>query len=75
MQTLYEDVKSCIINKKIAPDIAFRFVTENVAKVLKLYPNKGILQEGSDADILITDQDFNIKKLFCRGKLLVNNQN
>lgn len=71
--SLYEDIKSCITIKKISPSLTFSFVTENVAKVLKLYPQKGVIKEESDADILILDRSFNIKKLMCSGKLLVNN--
>lgn len=70
---LYEDIRSCIIDKRIQPDVAFRFVTENVAKVLKLYPKKGVLRSGGDADILITNRDFNLEKLLSKGRLLVDN--
>lgn len=73
IQALYDDIKDIIIDKKISPEIAFKFVTENVSRVLKLYPKKGVLKEGSDADILITDKDFNINKLFCMGRLMIDN--
>lgn len=73
IQALYDDIKSCIINKKITPDRAFYFVTKNVAEVLKLYPQKGALMEGSDADILIVDRNYQIQKLFCMGKLRLDN--
>lgn len=73
IQALYDDIKACILNKKISPEISFKLVTENVAKVLKIYPKKGVLQEGSDADILITDNDFNIQKLFCMGNIMLDN--
>jgi beta-aspartyl-dipeptidase (metallo-type) len=69
IQVLYDDLKKCI-KSGLSPETAFRLATENVAKVLKLYPKKGALCEGSDADILITDKDFNIQMLFCRGKLV-----
>lgn len=73
IQSLYDDVKACIVNKSIDPEIIFGIVTENVAKVLGLYPLKGTLKEGSDADILITDKNYDIQKLFCKGNLMVNN--
>ncbi len=72
IQCLFDDIKKCIIEKKIKPEIAFRFVTENVAKTLKLFPQKGTLQKGSDADILITDKYFNVNKLFCMGRLVID---
>ncbi|MDF2685824.1 MAG: beta-aspartyl-peptidase [Clostridia bacterium] len=71
-QNLYNDIIKCIVIKNIKPETAFKFVTENVARILKLYPNKGIIHEGSDADILITDNNYKIKKLICMGKFLIN---
>lgn len=73
IQCLYDDITDCIVRKKLEPETVFRLVTENVAKVLKLYPRKGTLQEGSDADILITDKNYKIDKLFSMGKLMVEN--
>lgn len=71
--TLFDDIKKCVLGKNISPEVAFGLVTKNVANVLKLYPKKGALKEGSDADIIITDKDYNIKKLFCLGKLYTDN--
>lgn len=70
IDTLPEDVVRCITDKKIKPETAFSLVTSNVAKLLKIHPQKGILQNGSDADILITDGHFQIKELFGSGKFL-----
>lgn len=72
IQSLYEDIKACILGGQVPPETAFRFVTENVARLLKLYPAKGILKEGSDADILVTDNQYNIQKLFCKGNLVIS---
>ncbi len=68
--SLYQDIISCITSKKIHPSTAFRLVTENAAKVLRLYPKKGVLRQGSDADILITDKNYNIKMLICNGRIV-----
>ena len=70
--TLYEDIISCIKDKGISAETAFSLVTENVAKVLKLYPRKGALMEGSDADILITDKNYNVNRLFSKGELVLD---
>ena len=75
MQTLYDDIKECITEGILTPEKAIGLATENVAKVLKIYPKKGTLQVGSDADILITDRNYEIQMLFCMGKLLVENGN
>lgn len=68
-RTLYDDVVRSIVTNRFGPERVFPLVTENVAKVLHLYPHKGMLQAGSDADILITDDRYRIRKVFCRGKL------
>ena len=73
MQSLYNDVIECISQSVLKPEDAFRIVTENVARILKIYPKKGTLQVGSDADILITDKNYKIQMVFGMGKLLVEN--
>ncbi|NLG93074.1 MAG: beta-aspartyl-peptidase [Clostridiales bacterium] len=75
IHTLWEDILRCITYKKIDPETAFSLVTQNVAKVLKLYPRKGALLEGSDADILVINRNYEMKKLFSSGKLLKEYEN
>lgn len=69
---LFRDIRDCIVSQGISAQTAVRPVTENVARLLKLYPAKGVLRQGSDADILITDKNYQINKLFCMGKLMVD---
>lgn len=71
-QALFDDLIACI-RSGISPTDAFRLATENVAKLLMLYPQKGTLREGSDADILIMDEKFRIRMLFSKGKLVLQN--
>jgi beta-aspartyl-dipeptidase (metallo-type) len=73
IEVLYEDIRDCILKSGLNPGEAFRLATENVAKVLKLYPQKGVLMEGSDADILITDKNYRLRMLLCMGRTLVKN--
>lgn len=54
------------------PQESVRLFTENPAKALKIYPKKGVLREGSDCDILITDKEYRLKMLFCMGQAVVN---
>ena len=71
IKDLYDDIIATIKEKGINPETVISLVTENVAKLLKIYPQKGVLQEGSDADIIIADKNFCIKKLFSKGKMLI----
>jgi beta-aspartyl-dipeptidase (metallo-type) len=72
--SLYKDIVDCIRQKIIPPEIAFSLVTANPARILGLSAEKGRLAVGADADILITDRDFEIKKVFCKGRLMVENK-
>jgi beta-aspartyl-dipeptidase (metallo-type) len=72
ISVLYDDFRNMITQEKIPPETAVSLFTENVARLLKLFPKKGVLSEGSDADILITDKNYNLIKLICMGKLKVD---
>lgn len=69
-ESLFRDIVDCI-RGGIAPEVAFALVTEQVARLLHLYPRKGTLLPGSDADLLITDKEYRIKMLFANGIPLV----
>jgi beta-aspartyl-dipeptidase (metallo-type) len=71
--SLYRDITDTIRRKNIPPETAFSLVTENPAKILKLYPGKGTLLEGSDADIILTDREYAVQKLFCKGRQFIEN--
>jgi beta-aspartyl-dipeptidase (metallo-type) len=71
-QTLFEDITACLTRKNLSPETVLPLVTENMAKRLKLYPQKGTLAAGSDADILILNKDYGIEMLFAKGNLVVD---
>ena len=73
VQALYDDFRACIVQSVLAPDEAAGLVSEHVAKVLGLYPRKGSIAAGSDADLVITDQEYNLQMLISMGKILVEN--
>lgn len=71
---LFKDIRTCIVDKKLDIEKVLKTVTLNVAEVLKLNPAKGLIVEGSDADILILDEnDFNINKVIAKGQILIDN--
>ena len=47
---------------------AISLITSNVAKALKLYPRKGALMPGSDADLVLLNEDYTIHQVFALGK-------
>jgi len=71
---LFEDIRDSILNGNIPIELALKTVTANVARRLGLTPVKGILSEGSDADILVLDREtLNIVRIFAKGQLMANN--
>ncbi|MBP1762750.1 MAG: isoaspartyl dipeptidase [Firmicutes bacterium] len=72
---LLGDLKTCILDHKLHFASVIRIVTENPAKVLKLYPQKGCLKAGSDADILVLNKDdLGIYRLFAKGQVVVSDE-
>lgn len=71
--TLHETIRAmvrlhgCPLEKAIVP------VTENPARALNLYPRKGCLLPGSDADIVLLDADMNIDTVYANGKRMMKN--
>ncbi len=52
---------------------ALEFTTVNPAKALELYPVKGVIQTGSDADLLLLDQKGDIDTVVAKGKAMMLN--
>jgi beta-aspartyl-dipeptidase (metallo-type) len=63
------EVKEAVLDEGLPLEIALRVVTSNPADILKL-KGKGYIREGYDADILVQDNSFNIKKLMANGKMM-----
>lgn len=71
IMSLFDDVRMAVKKYGLPLEQVLRTVTENVAEVLKLYPAKGRLAVGSDADILLIDKETFIPELlFAKGKLI-----
>ncbi|MGL5150357.1 MAG: beta-aspartyl-peptidase [Clostridium sp.] len=73
VDTLYREVKEAILTHKVPIDQAIRVITSNVATLLKL-KNKGTIEKGKDADIvLINKNELTINKVLSMGRLMVDN--
>ena len=71
---LFEDIRECIMDRKIDLSLVLKTVSENVAKRIKVFPKKGTLAEGSDGDILVIDKhDFSINTVFIGGEKFIDN--
>lgn len=71
---LFKDFRRSVLEGKIPFDQVLKTVTVNPAKNLKIFPRKGSLAPGSDADILVLgEKDLQIKMLLSQGKFLIRN--
>ena len=68
--TLWEEVRDTIVQEKLAIEDAISIVTLNVARVLKL-GHKGRIMSGADADLILTDDHFQISHVLAKGTWMV----
>ncbi|SES33308.1 beta-aspartyl-peptidase [Psychrobacillus sp. OK032] len=74
VSSLYKEVRDAILEEGISLEVALQVITLNPAKVLKL-PNKGSIQEGTDADIVLLDKrTLEIDSVIAKGQLMVQNK-
>lgn len=72
ISTLWEETRDAIVDAQIPIETAIGFVTQNVARVLKL-GRKGLVKTGLDADLLLADHNFKIIDVFAKGQRVVEN--
>ena len=69
MNGLHQVVKKLVLENNIEIDEAIKILTINTAKALGL-KDKGTIEEGKDADIIILDDEFNINTVIALGKIV-----
>lgn len=70
--TLLQETRDMILEEGIAPEVAVQFVTSNVAKALKLWPQKGCVAVSSDADLLAVDEKtYELRHVWAKGRHMV----
>lgn len=65
-------VKTAVQQAGIPMEDACRMVSETPAKTMNVYDRKGSLQRGKDADILIFDQNQDLRFVMAMGKVVRN---
>lgn len=68
---IHQVVKSLIADRGLSIADAVAPVTRNVARALELYPRKGVLRTGSDADLLLLDSRCDIDTVIAGGELMM----
>lgn len=74
INALHRTIRAMVQLQHCPLEEAIRPVTENVAKALQLYPAKGCLASGSDADIVLLDEDLNVNTVFAMGRCMLRNK-
>ena len=71
MDSLFNEIRALALEGTLELTEAIKIVTENPARLLKLYPQKGCLRVGSDADIVILDKDIHLNYVFAKGEIMI----
>ena len=69
VETMHKEFRDLALTKEMPLETALRPVTSSPAAAIGMYPAKGCVREGSDADLIIMDKDLSILKVFAMGKL------
>lgn len=72
-KSLFTEFRDMVQQEKIALSDAIQVLSTNVARALKLYPQKGCIAAGSDADFLLIDQEFTLTDVWAKGQHMVEN--
>ena len=71
VDTMYRQVVYQVQNENMSLEEALSLGTRNVAKALEVYPKKGAVHVGSDADVLVLNGDLSMNTVIARGNLMM----
>ena len=74
VSSLHEEFKSMVNDLDFSIEEALIYITSNVSKGLEIYPRKGCINENSDGDVLLLDEDLNIDTVIANGKIMIENK-
>lgn len=63
-------IRTAVKTAEIPLHDACRMASETPARIMGIYDRKGSLQRGKDADILILDDDINLRSVYAMGSLV-----
>lgn len=70
VSSLYSEVKDAVLMEGVPFQTALQTITSNPARILKL-KEKGRLEAGLDADLVLLNEDHSINSVIARGQLMV----
>jgi len=71
--SLPAEFRDMALRENIPLETALSFITSNAANAVGLYPKKGCVAEGSDADFVVLDEALNIDLVIAKGRLAAKN--
>jgi beta-aspartyl-dipeptidase (metallo-type) len=71
-KSIFSEMIDTVTLEKLPLEQALKMVSSNVAAILKLM-NKGIIETGKDADIVLLDKEYIISDIIARGQLMTHN--
>lgn len=74
MGDLYRVIFEMVTQQGVALEKALPFITSNVARALELYPRKGCIAEGSDADLVLLDEGYQIDGMLAKGRIMMQDK-
>ena len=73
VSSLFEAFRNSVRKENIPVETALKVITSNPARNLKLH-NKGRIDIGKDADLVLLDRDLEIDTVIARGQIMVENR-
>lgn len=73
LTSLYDVVRCMVVDFGVPLNKAICYITKNVANSLEIFPQKGTIAAGSDADLVILDNDYRINSVISGGQFLLDN--
>ncbi len=68
---LVKELRQAVLQKGLPMEEIISAVTENSARVLNIYPRKGTVQPGCDADFVVLTADLEVRHVVAKGRVLV----
>ena len=68
---MYAQLRSLVLNGGFVLSEALSFFTSNPAKALELFPKKGCIAPGADADLLLMGEALALDTVIARGRVMM----
>ena len=71
---MYAQLRSLVLNGGFSLSEALSFFTSNPAKALELFPKKGCIVPGADADLLLMGEALVLDTVIAGGRMMMENE-